>query len=94
MYQIGKHINGICLNPLEYVLNEDGTVKEFVSKNEAKQFLFDHGGSQEDLDDCVFLIVHPITPKPGGGWWCTGCGSEWSAMVSDNEIPSNCPNCM
>ena len=94
MYNIGKHINGICLNPLEYVLDNESHAKEFATKEEAKQFFFDIGGCQEDLDEGRILIVHPITLKPGGGWWCTGCGSEWSAMVSDNQIPSNCPNCM
>ena len=94
MYRIGKHINGICLNPLEYLLNEEDNIKEFATKDEAKQFLLDHGSCQKDIDDGHFLIVHPITAKPNGGWWCKGCGSEWSAMVSENEISDNCPNCM
>jgi hypothetical protein len=94
MYNIGRHINGISLNPLEYILNKEGKVKEFTTREKAKQFLFDQGGSQEDLDNGHILIVHPITAKPDGGWECTGCGSEWSAMVSENELPTNCPNCM
>lgn len=24
---------------------------------------------------------------------CTSCGSEWSAMMGDNEVPELCPYC-
>jgi DNA-directed RNA polymerase subunit RPC12/RpoP len=24
---------------------------------------------------------------------CTGCGREWSAMMGDNEVPEDCPDC-
>ena len=55
MYNIGKHINGISVNPLEYLMNGD-KVKEFATKDEAKQFLLDLGVRQEDLD-AVFLLL-------------------------------------
>jgi hypothetical protein len=36
---IGRPINGISINGLEYVLDEHNEVKEFASKKEAVQFL-------------------------------------------------------
>lgn len=46
---IGKHIEGITLNPLEYLLDDDGNVMLFDSKKSAKEFLvsnniLDHDG--------------------------------------------------
>jgi hypothetical protein len=58
MFLIGRPINGISINGLEYVLDgEDGDVIEFETEEKAKEFLFQHGGTQEDLDECSILIV-------------------------------------
>ena len=54
MIRIGRFENGICLNQLEYLLEDkDGDVKLFASKNEAKDFLRSAGITNEDsLEDC------------------------------------------
>ncbi len=26
-------------------------------------------------------------------WICEGCGHEWSAMMSDSEVPEHCEEC-
>ena len=36
---IGRPINGISINGLEYLLGEDGEYKQFESREEAKTFL-------------------------------------------------------
>lgn len=55
---IARHINGICLNDREYVLDgPEGKPMEFSSTEEATTFLFDKGVTQEDLDNgCIFFV--------------------------------------
>jgi len=55
---IARHINGICLNEREYVLDgPEGKPMEFNSTEEATTFLFNNGGTQEDLDNgCIFFV--------------------------------------
>jgi hypothetical protein len=53
MINVGRAINGIGLNGNEWLLNEDGTLKEFKDKEEAKQFLRDAGVdlTDEEMED-------------------------------------------
>ena len=51
---VGRHINGITLNPLEYVLNEDGSLMVFETEDKAKDFLREHGFDDEDMEYLVF----------------------------------------
>lgn len=55
---IGRHINGITLNPLEYVLDEDGELMVFETEDKAKNFLREHGFDDEDMEYLVFEEVH------------------------------------
>jgi hypothetical protein len=52
---IGKPINGISLNSLEYLMNDEGTSeKEFGNIKLAKGFLLDNGyegWTDEELED-------------------------------------------
>jgi hypothetical protein len=50
---IGKHQEGISLNPLEYLLDNDGKLKKFSSKKSAKKFLrtYFYNFSEDDLED-------------------------------------------
>jgi hypothetical protein len=54
MIIIGRFINSICLNPLEYLLDgPDGEKMKFKTKADAKNFLREHGIRNEDtLEDC------------------------------------------
>lgn len=69
MVLIGRFINGICLNPLEYLLDkpedEGGVPMEFESVEKAKEFLFsqvdDAEAMQEDLDNNIFHFVDAET---------------------------------
>jgi hypothetical protein len=53
MVAIGRHINGISLNPLEYVLDgpdPDSPVKTFPNEKIAREYLLSEGFQEEDLD--------------------------------------------
>lgn len=54
---IGRHINGIFLNPLEYVLDEHGELMVFETEDKAKSFLREHGFDDEDMEFLVFEEV-------------------------------------
>jgi hypothetical protein len=47
---IGRPINGISINGLEYALDEHGEVKEFADKKEAVHFLKNNGFLDKELD--------------------------------------------
>lgn len=49
---IGRAIEGISLNGLEYLLDsEGGEIMEFDSKESAKQFLIDAGENPEAVEE-------------------------------------------
>ena len=49
---VGRPINGISLNGLEYMLDPDGNEVLFDSIDDAKQMLMDNGIEGNDLEDC------------------------------------------
>lgn len=53
---IGRHVEGVTLNGYEYVLNENGTVKEFKDKKEAIDFLLDAGADEDDIPYYKFIV--------------------------------------
>ena len=56
---IGRPINGISLNGLEYLLNEDGEYKQFESTEEAKTFLnsmFEEPLTDDQLEDSFMFM--------------------------------------
>ena len=57
---VGRPINGITINPLEYILDCRGDVMEFTNKRKAIEFLENHGYSKEDMEYMVFGKVKPI----------------------------------
>lgn len=55
MIIVARHEEGIGLNQLEYLLNEDGTEKEFENKDKAIEFLKKAGASDDDIYYMLFL---------------------------------------
>ncbi|UTC78125.1 hypothetical protein E4O04_08980 [Treponema sp. OMZ 799] len=55
MIIVARHEEGIGLNPLEHLLNDDGTEKEFESKDKAIEFLKKAGASDDDIYYMLFL---------------------------------------
>jgi hypothetical protein len=54
MVIVGRHINGITINPLEYLLDESGESMEFTSEGVAKAFLKDKGLTDDYIDGLIF----------------------------------------
>ena len=56
---IGRPINGISINGLEYLLGEDGEYKQFESREEAKTFLnsmFEEPLTDDQLEDGFMFL--------------------------------------
>lgn len=54
-YIIGRVIEGISLNGLEYLLDDDEKILEFDSINVANSYLLEHGLSQEIIDNEIII---------------------------------------
>ena len=53
---VGRAINGITINGLEYLLSEDGAEPlRFNDVHEAELFLKDHGLTDEDIECLRFV---------------------------------------
>ena len=57
MVIVGRAINGITLNGLEYLLDQDGKEMEFASEQDAKEFLTENGVSTAEIESFVFEQV-------------------------------------
>ena len=57
MIIIGRHINGVAINPREYLLDNVGKVRKFETEDAAKAFLTEKGYTEDDLDAIVFETV-------------------------------------
>lgn len=57
MIVVARHINGISLNPLEYILEgpEPSPVKQFANSIEAGRYLSENGFPPEDVASMKFL---------------------------------------
>ena len=57
---VGRHIEGISLNDLEYLLDENGEIMKFPTEQHAIRYLKEHGaddgrqGREGDLDAADF----------------------------------------
>ena len=54
---VGRHIEGIALNGLEYLLDADGNELKFESVEEAKEYLVKNGVSEEEMYYLKFIEV-------------------------------------
>jgi len=63
MVIVGKHINDITINPLEYLLDANGYMIAFDSEEQAKRFLKRMGYSNEQIywftiEDCMVSCLN------------------------------------
>ena len=54
MIIVGRYINGISLNGLEFLLNNNENYKTFKNEREAKRFLKSEGYTNEDIEWLTF----------------------------------------
>ena len=55
MIRVGRHIEGVTLNPLEYLLTDDSSeVMEFTSETTAKCFLRSKGIPEEEYEEYTY----------------------------------------
>lgn len=52
---VGRPINGITINGLEYLMDDEGAYKIFDDMDAAKKFLMENGIEEEDLEYMVFV---------------------------------------
>lgn len=52
---VGRPINGISINGLEWLLDDDGGYIVFENADAAKKFLMEHGFEEEDMEKLVFV---------------------------------------
>lgn len=78
---VGRPINGISLNGLEYLLDEDGKIEIFPSLEEAHQVLINGGVWEEDLDEFEYRKVME----------CPNCKQR--TFVHLNENVTGCTDC-
>lgn len=64
MIIVAKHIENISLNDLEYLLDDEGNIKYFNSKDEAVEFLIDAGADEDDIE--FFKFIDTVTQKEVG----------------------------
>ena len=57
MIAIGRHINGITINALEWVLDDDCKLRLFESEESARAFLAEHGVTEKAMYWMVFEEV-------------------------------------
>ena len=48
---IGRPINGITINGLEYVLDENGDPMKWATEEQARQFLKEHGIGEKEIEE-------------------------------------------
>ena len=54
MVTVARPINGICLNPDEYLLDVKGKIKLFRTEETAKNFLKKKGVTEEEMEFMKF----------------------------------------
>lgn len=95
MVTVGKHINDISLNPLEYLLDAKGYMIAFDSEEQAKRFLKRIGYTDEQIyyftiEDCMIICPHckhefvlSGLSKDKLGWHtvCPGCESSFDVDI-------------
>jgi len=87
MFIVGKHINDISLNPLEYLLDANGYMIAFDNEEQAKRFLKRQGFSDDDI---YYLTIEDCKVS------CMNCTHEFVlTKLSKDKLDwfTTCPDC-
>ena len=55
---VGRHIEGITINDYEYLLDENGEIMRFKSKEHAVRYLKEHGADDEEIYFMSFIYTN------------------------------------
>jgi len=61
MYIVGRPINGISINGLEFILDENDEEMKFDTQEDAIGFVVAHGGSRDDFDEGSLVMLEAET---------------------------------
>jgi len=74
---VGRAINGVTINGLEFLLDEEHEVVKFPNVDAAKKHLMENGFSQEAIKDMTFLDAEADEPvSQSRGYICPVCENE------------------
>ncbi|NLT13382.1 MAG: hypothetical protein GXY05_03470 [Clostridiales bacterium] len=74
-WMVGRPIEGITLNPLEWLLDDDGKIRYFETKGDAVKFLTDCGFTEDDI--CEITFKYSVR--------CEHCGTACDICEDDLE---------
>lgn len=57
-FVVAKHINNIALNDFEYLLDKDGEIMVFESREEAQEFLKSTGYTDEEIAESIRFFTY------------------------------------
>lgn len=87
---VGRYINGVTLNGLEYLQNDEGDVIYFDGIEAAKNYLREHEVTDEEMEDLVFhesvgtcvRCGDPLFPSDIAGYvvQCFNCDEDFCAF--------------
>jgi len=86
---VGRHINGIFINDLEYLLDDDKEPMRFKSEEEATRFLKSKGVTDDEIYCMVFKKVvgkqdaYFMTDQPEV---CRSCGARTEFQEDSNGM--------
>ena len=55
---VGRHFEGITLNGLEYLLDENGDIMTFPTEDHAVRYLKEHGADDEEIYYMSFIYTN------------------------------------
>ena len=63
MIIVGRHINGITINPLEYLLDDNGDEMLFENEEKAMDFLKENGYADDEMEWFTFQDIDELTSE-------------------------------
>jgi hypothetical protein len=65
MVIVGRYVNGVTINPLEYLLGGNDEVMKFISGDAAKEFLKGKGFTDDEFYSLTFETIGKHCLKAG-----------------------------
>jgi hypothetical protein len=100
MYVIGRFINGITINPMEYVQGDDGSEMVFFTKESALAHVKYESEEEAEKDGihlrryeecckCKASLIEPFPEENETGIYCDECKPEEKRPMFENSLRDN-----